>query len=96
MATVEHNTVERDFRMSAAVDDPGLPDRHTTAGKLADLEARRSEAIARRSSAVDKQHAKGKQTSVKAWRPATVDVTAAREPPGHAQSAAISSAAMVA
>jgi len=50
--------------MSAAVDDSGRPDSHTTAGKLADLQTRRSEAIDRRSSAVDKQHAKGKQTAM--------------------------------
>ncbi len=50
--------------MSAAVDDSSRPDSHTTAGKLADLQTRRSEAIDRRSTAVDKQHAKGKQTAM--------------------------------
>ena len=41
-------------------------------------------------------HAKGTQAGVKVWRPAAVDVAAVRGPPGRAQSAATSSAAMVA
>ncbi len=40
------------------------PDLHTTAGKLADLDTRREEAASRRRNAVDKQHAKGKQTAM--------------------------------
>jgi propionyl-CoA carboxylase beta chain len=39
-------------------------DPHTTAGKLADLERRRAEAVGRRDKAVDKQHAKGKRTAM--------------------------------
>jgi propionyl-CoA carboxylase beta chain len=42
----------------------GLPDPHTTAGKLADLERRRHEAVhAGSAAAVEKQHAKGKLTA---------------------------------
>ncbi|MEZ5117201.1 MAG: acyl-CoA carboxylase subunit beta [Candidatus Nanopelagicales bacterium] len=40
------------------------PDRQTTAGKIADLAARREEAQGRRQAAVDKQHKKGKQTAM--------------------------------
>jgi propionyl-CoA carboxylase beta chain len=44
--------------------DPGKPDIHTTAGKLADLENRRDEAIhAGSERAVERQHAKGKMTA---------------------------------
>ena len=52
--------------MTALVDDAatGGPDRRTTAGKAADLVARREAAQARRKSAVDKQHAKGKKTAM--------------------------------
>ncbi len=52
--------------MTALVDDAatGGPDRRTTAGKAADLQQRREEAQARRKSAVDKQHAKGKKTAM--------------------------------
>ena len=50
--------------MSAATVDENAPDRRTTAGKAADLEARRAEALGRRTKAVDKQHAKGKQTAM--------------------------------
>ncbi len=51
--------------MSAATDDSGNgPDLHTTAGKIADLDARRTDALSRRQQAVDKQHAKGKQTAM--------------------------------
>jgi propionyl-CoA carboxylase beta chain len=52
--------------MTALVDDAaaGGPDRRTTAGKAADLARRREEAQARRKSAVDKQHAKGKKTAM--------------------------------
>jgi propionyl-CoA carboxylase beta chain len=39
-------------------------DIHTTAGKIADLEARRNDAANRRSEAVDKQHARGKLTAM--------------------------------
>ncbi|MGH3207225.1 MAG: methylmalonyl-CoA carboxyltransferase, partial [Trebonia sp.] len=40
------------------------PDLHTTAGKLADLERRRFEAVhAGSAAAVEKQHAKGKLTA---------------------------------
>ncbi|MER6512557.1 acyl-CoA carboxylase subunit beta [Nonomuraea sp. NPDC001636] len=51
--------------MSAAADPmPEMPDIHTTAGKIADLERRLDEAVhAGSSSAVDKQHAKGKMTA---------------------------------
>src|SRR5579871_6272532 len=43
---------------------PEAPDPHTTAGKLADLERRRSEAVhAGSAAAVEKQHAKGKLTA---------------------------------
>src|SRR5215469_15523792 len=42
----------------------GLPDPHTTAGKIADLERRRHEAVhAGPAAAVEKQHAKGKLTA---------------------------------
>ena len=50
--------------MTAAADQPDAPDPHTTAGKLADLNSRRTSALARRQKAVDKQHAKGKQTAM--------------------------------
>ena len=44
-------------------DEPG-PDRHTTAGKLADLELRIDEAVhAGSAAAVEKQHARGKKTA---------------------------------
>jgi propionyl-CoA carboxylase beta chain len=44
--------------------DDGLPDLHTTAGKIADLERRRLAAVhAGSAAAVDKQHAKGKLTA---------------------------------
>ena len=51
--------------MTAVADEaaPG-PDKRTTAGKAADLVARREEAANRRKSAVDKQHAKGKKTAL--------------------------------
>ncbi|HEY3880625.1 MAG TPA: methylmalonyl-CoA carboxyltransferase, partial [Trebonia sp.] len=40
------------------------PDLHTTAGKIADLERRRFEAVhAGSASAIEKQHAKGKLTA---------------------------------
>ncbi len=39
-------------------------DIHTTAGKIADLEARRNDAANRHSEAVDKQHARGKLTAM--------------------------------
>lgn len=43
---------------------PGQPDIHTTAGKLADLERRLDEAVhAASEKAVEKQHAKGRQTA---------------------------------
>jgi propionyl-CoA carboxylase beta chain len=46
------------------VDDDGLPDVHTTAGKIADLERRRHAAVhAGSAAAVDKQHARGKLTA---------------------------------
>jgi propionyl-CoA carboxylase beta chain len=46
------------------LDDAGQPDPHTTAGKLADLEKRRYEAIhAGTGRAVERQHAKGKMTA---------------------------------
>ena len=40
------------------------PERRTTHGRIADLLARRDEAQGRRSAAVEKQHAKGKQTAM--------------------------------
>src|ERR1700749_486112 len=44
--------------------DPHLPDVHTTAGKIADLERRRHEAVhAGSAAAVEKQHARGKLTA---------------------------------
>jgi propionyl-CoA carboxylase beta chain len=44
--------------------DPGLPDIHTTAGKLADLDRRLDEAVhAGSAKAVEKQHAKGRWTA---------------------------------
>jgi propionyl-CoA carboxylase beta chain len=44
--------------------DPHAPDLHTTAGKIADLERRRHEAVhAGPAAAVEKQHAKGKLTA---------------------------------
>jgi len=44
--------------------DPGSPDIHTTAGKIADLARRRYEAVhAGSAAAVEKQHAKGKLTA---------------------------------
>jgi len=44
--------------------DAGLPDIHTTAGKLADLEIRLDEAVhAASEKAIEKQHAKGRQTA---------------------------------
>ncbi len=47
-----------------SADDAGLPDIHTTAGKLADLELRLDEAVhAASEKAVEKQHAKGRQTA---------------------------------
>ncbi len=47
-----------------ATDKPELPDIHTTAGKLADLELRLDEAVhAASEKAVEKQHAKGRQTA---------------------------------
>ena len=51
--------------MTAADTIPGdLPDRHTTAGKIADLERRRYEAVhAGSAQAVEKQHARGKLTA---------------------------------
>ena len=43
---------------------PGEPDSHPTAGKIADLERRRLEAVhAGPAAAVDRQHAKGKLTA---------------------------------
>jgi propionyl-CoA carboxylase beta chain len=50
--------------MSAAPVESNTPDKRTTAGKAADLEARRAEALGRRKKAVDKQHAKGKSTAM--------------------------------
>jgi propionyl-CoA carboxylase beta chain len=41
-----------------------VPDKRSTTGKAADLLRRREEAAARRTSAVDKQHAKGKKTAM--------------------------------
>ena len=49
--------------MSAETTNNGI-DIHTTAGKIADLEARRNDAASRRSEAVDKQHARGKLTAM--------------------------------
>ncbi len=49
--------------MSAETANHGI-DIHTTAGKIADLEARRNDAANRRSEAVDKQHARGKLTAM--------------------------------
>ncbi|MFI6501462.1 acyl-CoA carboxylase subunit beta [Nonomuraea typhae] len=50
--------------MSAAEELPELPDIHTTAGKIADLERRLDEAVhAGSAAAVEKQHAKGKMTA---------------------------------
>jgi propionyl-CoA carboxylase beta chain len=51
--------------MTAADTIPGdMPDRHTTAGKIADLERRRYEAVhAGSAQAVEKQHARGKLTA---------------------------------
>jgi propionyl-CoA carboxylase beta chain len=44
--------------------DAGAPDPHTTAGKIADLERRRHEAVhAGPAAAIEKQHAKGKLTA---------------------------------
>ena len=50
--------------MSAAPVESNTPDKRTTAGKAADLESRRAEALSRRKKAVDKQHARGKQTAM--------------------------------
>src|ERR671922_1700904 len=48
----------------AAAPEPGVPDPHTTAGKLADLERRRQEAVhAGSQQAVAKQHERGKLTA---------------------------------
>src|SRR5919109_736790 len=48
----------------AAAPEPGVPDPHTTAGKLADLERRRQEAVhAGSEQAVAKQHERGKLTA---------------------------------
>ena len=49
--------------MSAETANNGI-DIHTTAGKIADLEARRNDAASRRSEAIDKQHARGKLTAM--------------------------------
>ena len=49
--------------MTAAAADPML-DPHTTAGKAERLRLSREEAIGRRQDAVDKQHARGKQTAM--------------------------------
>jgi propionyl-CoA carboxylase beta chain len=49
--------------VSAETANNGI-DIHTTAGKIADLEARRDDAASRRSEAVDKQHARGKLTAM--------------------------------
>jgi len=48
--------------MSAATVDEN--DRRTTAGKAADLAAKRADAVGRRTKAIDKQHAKGKKTAM--------------------------------
>jgi propionyl-CoA carboxylase beta chain len=45
-------------------DDGASADPHTTRGKLADLARRRGDAASRRRTAVDAQHAKGKQTAM--------------------------------
>jgi propionyl-CoA carboxylase beta chain len=50
--------------MSAAPAENPTPDKRTTAGKAADLTARRDQALSRRQSAVDKQHARGKKTAM--------------------------------
>jgi propionyl-CoA carboxylase beta chain len=50
--------------MSAAPVEEKSPDRRTTAGKAVDLARRRDEAQTRRKDAVDKQHARGKQTAM--------------------------------
>ncbi len=48
----------------APVDDAAQPDPHTTAGKIADLDRRRHEAVhAGSQRAVERQHAKGKMTA---------------------------------
>jgi len=49
--------------VSAETANNGI-DIHTTAGKIADLEARHDDAASRRSEAVDKQHARGKLTAM--------------------------------
>jgi propionyl-CoA carboxylase beta chain len=49
--------------VSAETANNGI-DIHTTAGKIADLEARRNDAASRRSEAIDKQHARGKLTAM--------------------------------
>jgi propionyl-CoA carboxylase beta chain len=49
--------------VSAETANNGI-DIHTTAGKIADLEARRNDAANRRSEAIDKQHARGKLTAM--------------------------------
>ena len=66
--TLPYNSKEaknRDCRSDRApLRRPGLPDIHTTAGKLADLELRLDEAVhAASEKAVEKQHAKGRQTA---------------------------------
>ncbi|TAK71268.1 MAG: acyl-CoA carboxylase subunit beta [Actinomycetota bacterium] len=50
--------------MSATAPDPTAPDPHSTRGKLAELDRRRDEAQGRRQAAIDKQHARGKQTAM--------------------------------
>ncbi len=51
--------------MSAVTtDEAGSVDRRTTAGKAATLAERRAEAVGRRQSSIDKQHAKGKMTAM--------------------------------
>ena len=50
--------------MSAASVDENTPNPRTTAGKAADLKQRRDQALSRRQDAVDKQHARGKQTAM--------------------------------
>ncbi len=50
--------------MSAASVDQNTPNPRTTAGKAADLKDRRDQALSRRQDAVDKQHARGKQTAM--------------------------------
>jgi propionyl-CoA carboxylase beta chain len=59
------NTIREDSVSEAARTGPGTaPDLHTTAGKIADLERRRHEAVHAGSlAAIDKQHAKGKLTA---------------------------------